>query len=74
MGAEQLSGRTFVPTIGEVRWIASVHDATGTAEVTHLLTYGPSGHLAPAEQQLFLEYETRLPGGRKRTQPTVRFV
>jgi len=76
MESTLLSGTTFVPMIGPVRWIGAVENASdGTARIGHLATYGPDGHLTVDQQQRFLEYEPQLPSaGPQQVQSTVRFV
>lgn len=76
MESTLLSGTTFVPMIGPVRWIGAVENAgDGTTRIGHLATYGPDGHLTVDQQQHFLEYEPQLPSiAPKQVRPTVRFV
>lgn len=78
MGSLQLTGTTFVPTVGTVTWLAGLQMGDGDSypdDVAWLTTYGPHGHLTAEEQQTFLRYEPRVPSRvAKQVLPTVRFV
>jgi hypothetical protein len=77
MPSRLITDRTYVPTVGPVTWVALEEvSSSGVVGATQILSsYGPTGaHLTPAEQDLLITFEPRLPGDRKYVWPTVRFA